>query len=634
MMRSNEWVPSRATKVLIAAVVGLALIGLALFLILGRNRGLANQPGFLGTRGSLFADLNLVAQILLLVGLTIGFGFARLGNISAHQYNQTSWVFFNIVLVIFIMIVSFYRQVVPGIPEKLLRTYYTISTIHAVLGGITILFAIYLVLRMNALLPKALRGTKRWWKNLMRVTLGMYWLVGLFGIGTYYFWYVAPREATGAPETAAELEEGTVEVPVANYAYNPLELTIPAGTTVVFRNLDPDPHTITSDTKIFDGYVADSETYTFKFDQTGDFPYYCVFHGAPGRINMAGLIRVGEPAEVAAVLPTPMTPATPTPQPTTEAPPVAPLDPQAIGFGGFRDGAARSDEFELLATGLAALPAGDVHVWLTGEAETRDLGVVTPDAAGTLNLVYTDPGGENLLAGFSGFQVTVEIAGSSPASPSGEVVLENSVPAGTLGQIRQLLVTGDGVPKGQAYTLALLHQVENLFRHADAVNGTALVGDFHSLNHHIEHIFTIIDAPDGPQYRDFDSDGFIDEASDTFGLRNYLEAITAQAQIAAAAPDATENVKVHAAHVQVVAGNLSAWSDQIIDLETRAHQATSNADQQVLTAQALEIARFMLDGVDANGNGVIEPVAGEGGAYTAYFHSQYMAAMGVVPSEQ
>jgi len=40
----------------------------------------------------------------------VGYGFARQGNIPAHQYNQTAWVLFNIVLTIFIMVVAFSRH--------------------------------------------------------------------------------------------------------------------------------------------------------------------------------------------------------------------------------------------------------------------------------------------------------------------------------------------------------------------------------------------------------------------------------------------------------------------------------------------------------------------------------------------
>ena len=121
--------------------------------------------------------------MILLLGLTVGYGLAAIGRISAHQYNQTFWALFNIVLVMFIMIVSFFRQVVPGIPEQLLTARLATAIIHSLLGGLTVALAVFILLRMNGLLPKFLRI--KWWKNLMRLTLALYWVVGLFGLGTY-----------------------------------------------------------------------------------------------------------------------------------------------------------------------------------------------------------------------------------------------------------------------------------------------------------------------------------------------------------------------------------------------------------------------------------------------------------------
>jgi hypothetical protein len=258
---------------------------------------------------------------------------------------------------------------------------------------------------------------------------------------------------------------------------------------------------------------------------------------------------------------------------------------------------------------------------------------MTPAAGGDTEFTYIDPNGANLLADYSGFAVTVEAAGASPASPSSEIVVGNSIPAGALAPARQLLVASDNAPKGQAYGSGLVFQTEQLFRHAKAVNGSAVVGDFNSLNRHIEHLFTIIDGKGGARYKDFDGDGLINDAGDGFGIRNYADAVTAEAEAAAAAPDATENVKTHAAHLLILADNLRAWSDQIVDLSIKAHQATVPADQQKHTAQLLQLSQEMLAGVDANGNGVIEPVSGEGGAYTLYFHSQYLAAMGALKQE-
>ncbi|MFQ5410558.1 MAG: hypothetical protein ACE5FI_19280, partial [Anaerolineales bacterium] len=142
---SSDGESSRGLKTIFAVVGGVMVLGIAAFLIVARGQDLANSSGFFGTRATLFADINLAAQIILLAGLSVGFGLARTSNISAHQYNQTMWVFVNLALTIFIMAVSFNQQVTPGIPEKLLRAYYGTSTIHAVLGTITILSALVIV---------------------------------------------------------------------------------------------------------------------------------------------------------------------------------------------------------------------------------------------------------------------------------------------------------------------------------------------------------------------------------------------------------------------------------------------------------------------------------------------------------
>jgi len=181
--------PSRNVKILVAACVGLALAAAALFLAFGRNNGLADQPGLFGSRAGLFADINLVAELLLIAGLGVGAFLARSGRIPAHQYNQTSWVLFNTLLVLFIMVVSFSQNVVSQMPADLQKAYGLFAFIHAVFGAAAVCCAVYLILRMNKLLPAAWRIKK--WKRLMRITLALYALVGAGGLLIYYVWYLA-----------------------------------------------------------------------------------------------------------------------------------------------------------------------------------------------------------------------------------------------------------------------------------------------------------------------------------------------------------------------------------------------------------------------------------------------------------
>jgi plastocyanin/uncharacterized membrane protein YozB (DUF420 family) len=78
-----------------------------------------------------------------------------------------------------------------------------------------------------------------------------------------------------------------------DFVYSPRVLTVKKGTTVTFRNLDKVKHTVTSDSGFFDsGDMDTGQSFTHTFDQVGTFPYYCVFHGDKGGVDMAGVIQV------------------------------------------------------------------------------------------------------------------------------------------------------------------------------------------------------------------------------------------------------------------------------------------------------------------------------------------------------
>jgi uncharacterized membrane protein YozB (DUF420 family) len=165
-----------------AALVVLATIALVASV---RLAGKAGAGGFLGP-GPLLADINLVFEIVLVLGLTLGMLLARRGNIEAHRRNQTTWVLVNLVFVVFLMAGSIAGFKFNGLRDfkdpGLLATW-----LHAGIGCLTALAGTWLVLQMNDLLPQAWHVRR--WKVLMRATLAGYWLVALLGLATYRSWY-------------------------------------------------------------------------------------------------------------------------------------------------------------------------------------------------------------------------------------------------------------------------------------------------------------------------------------------------------------------------------------------------------------------------------------------------------------
>ena len=97
-------------------------------------------------------------------------------------------------------------------------------------------------------------------------------------------------------EDVAQLLAGgpdTVIVLVDNFAFSPGAVTVRKGTTVVWINKETPKHTATSDDNLFNSEtMAVGVSYSFTFNETGTFPYYCKFHGDAGGVGMVGQIIV------------------------------------------------------------------------------------------------------------------------------------------------------------------------------------------------------------------------------------------------------------------------------------------------------------------------------------------------------
>lgn len=161
------------------------------------------MQALLGTR--LAADINLIAQIGLLIGLWIGFYFARTRQIPKHANMQTTMVLANLVFIFFVMIPSFYQYIIlggttGGIVAQLML-------LHGLLGLVAQLSGLYLVLRMRTqLIPPRFRV--RNFKLVMRSTLGLWTIIFVLGIGIYYYRYLVPKPVPAVAASLVQVREG------------------------------------------------------------------------------------------------------------------------------------------------------------------------------------------------------------------------------------------------------------------------------------------------------------------------------------------------------------------------------------------------------------------------------------------
>ncbi len=92
---------------------------------------------------------------------------------------------------------------------------------------------------------------------------------------------VCARAATPAPaaatRTAATPQAPTVAI--QNFMFSPVSMTVAVGTTVRWKNLDGEPHTIRGvDTGFASGALDQNDSFAFKFDKPGTYRYVCSIH--------------------------------------------------------------------------------------------------------------------------------------------------------------------------------------------------------------------------------------------------------------------------------------------------------------------------------------------------------------------
>jgi plastocyanin len=78
--------------------------------------------------------------------------------------------------------------------------------------------------------------------------------------------------------SVADIADST-RIVAKDFMFNPTPLTVKAGSTVTWTNMDNEPHTVVSDTGLFkSGGMDTNESFSFKFDKPGTYHFACSIH--------------------------------------------------------------------------------------------------------------------------------------------------------------------------------------------------------------------------------------------------------------------------------------------------------------------------------------------------------------------
>lgn len=101
--------------------------------------------------------------------------------------------------------------------------------------------------------------------------------------------------------TSPAAAQSTVEVDIQDSNFAPADVTVEVGDTVMWTQTGMLPHSVTADDGAFDSSpdcaggsecMVEGDTFSFTFDEPGEYAYYCRVHGGPGGVGMAGVVTV------------------------------------------------------------------------------------------------------------------------------------------------------------------------------------------------------------------------------------------------------------------------------------------------------------------------------------------------------
>ena len=329
-----------------------------------------------------------------------------------------------------------------------------------------------------------------------------------------------------------------------------------------------------------------------------------------------------------------MTPSTQEPIPVTGN--------QSVGVLRFQNGAALMDQVTISASLDLPPENSKYEAWLVDDENesSRSIGLLAQNDAGQFTLTFVDPQNQNLLGQYNRMEITLEPNPDDNPNSSRDVVYSSTVPSGSLGHIRHLLVATDETPNQIPVSVGLINNVTFINQSTKSMTEAYATGDRGAMRSYAEAIVNLIVGKDDPQfYLDWDGNGTINDPSDGYGLlingdqSGYLDGMIHHSSYSAAATGASSFVQMHAGHVEICIQNIEIWAPELRDLAIRI--ARSSQDQNVETDlnTAVVLADQILNGLDINGDESVDPIPGEGGALTAVKHSEYMADMIILPGE-
>jgi hypothetical protein len=146
-------------------------------------------------------------------------------------------------------------------------------------------------------------------------------------------------------------------------------------------------------------------------------------------------------------------------------------------------------------------------------------------------------------------------------------------------------------------------------------------------------IQNVIVGEQSAEYTDANGDNELVNRGDGFGLllngtnQGYLPAVFAEADAVVDSANASEPMLTHGEGLKNSVQNLAQWTAELQVLVKAIIDAPEGSNINPPVADIVALTKKMMNGIDADQDGNIDPKPGEGGAQTAYDEAYHMADM-------
>lgn len=287
------------------------------------------------------------------------------------------------------------------------------------------------------------------------------------------------------------------------------------------------------------------------------------------------------------------------------------LDERFKGVLRYNSAERMGDTINLTLLNLRVPAADQKYVaWLTQTdgGEAYKLGNLNVFSTGEANLIYTEPTTQTdtLPFAYNALIVSQEARAADPETPSDTIVYSGWVQLNAASVLLSVLQDDDQGIDGAGLLPSALIEAKFASTHAGlAANATSAIGQ----RQHAEHTINILLGGN----EDLDGNGSGQNPGRGKGVPVFLTAITEQVNSLLRDQTVTPELQLNAENIRICTLNASRWVEEIVAQEKLILVSDSVEAAQPAAERSTELVDYLMNGFDANSNGIVEPFEGECG---------------------